>query len=640
MGHFGRLLEGMAANPERRLRDIPMLAPEERSLLVEGWNRTDQPGPGGCAQQLFEQGAERRPEALAVRCGDRQLSYGELETRANRVAWGLRGLGVGPEVPVGLLVERTEALVVAQLGVLKAGGAYVPLEPGLPGERLRWVLHDVGAPLLLTDADAPDLDGAAPAVVRLRDLERLARTDRPPATAAAGNLAYVIYTSGSTGRPKGVAVEHRSVVNLVSRPGRVHHVAEGERTAQIANPGFDAAVWEVWAALAGGGSVHIPESHLRLEPERLVRWMSEEGITVSFLTTGLGELLLDQPWPPECRLRALLLGGEQVHPVRRGDLPFQVHDVYGPTETTVFATSFDLTGERGTPPIGTPLANVRTYVLDGQMEPVPAGVPGELYIGGAGLARGYVGQPPRTADRFVPDPFAPAPGGRLYRTGDVVVRREDGALQYLGRSDHQLKVRGFRIEPGEIESALTDHPGVAAAVVVSRGERASDRRLLAYLVPRPGTRPEPGDLRRHLSRLLPEYMLPADYVLLDALPLTPNGKVDRRALPEPAPPAPAAGREVPTTATERRLVAIWAEALGRAPDAIGVHDDFFQLGGHSLLAVQVVLRVNRALGAALRLRDLFRTPTIAALAAAVDGSGPATAEPPIPTLDRGRRGAH
>jgi acyl-coenzyme A synthetase/AMP-(fatty) acid ligase len=438
----------------------------------------------------------------------------------------------------------------------------------------------------------------------------------------AANLAYVIYTSGSTGRPKGVEIPHAGVVNLVAWHQRVYHVTPADRATQIAGPAFDASVWELWPYLTAGASIHIPAEQTRTSPRQLLDWLVAEAITISFLPTPLAEAIVEEQLPTDLAVRALLTGGDQLHPVHQA-LPFSLFNHYGPTEYTVVTTWTPVvtgTEADAPPPIGRPIANTQVYLLDPHLRPVPVGVPGELYIGGPGLARGYLNRPELTAERFIPHPFSEAAGARLYRTGDLARYMPDGRLEFLGRTDHQVKVRGFRIELGEIEALLRHHPAVQENVVLAREDVPGDTRLVAYVVPRSGQTPSIGELRSFLRGKLPEYMLPAAVRLLETLPLTPNGKVDRRTLPPPdhSRSELTGACVAPRTRVEAVLAGIWAKVLRL--ERVGIHENFFELGGHSLLATQVMHRVHEVFQVAPPLHSLFEEPTIARLASVIEQS--------------------
>jgi amino acid adenylation domain-containing protein len=620
------LLKGAAADPSRRVSELPLLTEWERQQLAE-WNETRREYPvGETVHGLFERQARLTPEAVAVAGGDGQLTYAGLDARAGRLASRLRALGVGPESRVGVLLGRSTGLVVALLGVLKAGGAYVPLDPEYPEQRLRFMAEDAGLSVLLTRSGLrAALKGCAAPVVCLDELgDEDAGAEGAPAGGGAAspeNLAYVIYTSGSTGRPKGVCVSHRSLLNLVAWHREAFAVTARDRATQLAGVSFDASVWEIWPYLASGASLRLPDEETRLTPERLRDWLLSGEITITYLPTPLAEQVLTLRWPREAALRILLTGGDRLQKHPPQGLPFEVVNNYGPTECTVVATSGPVrpADESGTAPsIGRPLANARVYVLDKFFNPVPVGAPGELYVGGEGVARGYLNRPALTAERFVPDPFSTKAGERLYRTGDLVRYLADGNVEFLGRADHQVKVRGFRVELGEIETVLSGHAGVAGCAVVAREDAQGRRALVAYLVGRAGASPSKEELRAHLKARVPEYMIPSAFVPLEALPLTRNGKVDRRALAALAPGAEASEVYVaPRGATEEALAKIWSEVLG--VERVGATDDFFELGGHSLLATQVTWKVREAFGVELPLRALFEHPTVAALSTLVEG---------------------
>ncbi|HKH48932.1 MAG TPA: amino acid adenylation domain-containing protein, partial [Thermoanaerobaculia bacterium] len=629
-GHWLRLLEGVVADPGRWLADLPLLGEAERRQLLVHWNATSAPFPEQLAiHELVAAQAERAPGAVAVEAEQGRLTYAELTGRARQLACRLRRLGVGPEVVVAVAADRTPAMVVGLLAVLEAGGAYLPLDPSYPGERLRWMIEDSGAPLVLTsealEAALPDGLPSRCRAVRLAEAGEAAGP-LPPA-AGPRHLAYVIYTSGSTGRPKGVAVEHRGLVNLVTGTAAALSVGPGDRFLQLASTGFDAAVWETWTTLALGARLVFPGREGALPGPGLARLLVEREITHAILPPSALALLPPGEYPA---LRVLCAGAEALP----ADLALRwargrrLVNAYGPTEATVCATVEPLTegalkgGER--PSIGRPLPNVRAYAVEPGGSPAPVGVPSELWLGGAGVARGYLGRPDLTAERFVPDPFGGEPGGRLYRTGDLVRVLPDGRLDFLGRIDTQLKVRGFRVEPGEIEAALRAHPGVLeAAVVAAEG----DGRLVGFVVSVAADRTDPTDptdrsdfiaaVRAHLAGRLPEFLRPAGMAVLGALPRTPAGKVDRRELARRAREAlrerPVRAFEPPRDAVEAELAALWSELLG--VERVGIDDDFFALGGDSILALQLVWHAQER-GFGLTPRDLFDHPTVAGLAAA------------------------
>ncbi len=564
---------------------------------------------------------------------ERRLSYGELDGQAGRLAHTLSALGVGPEVRVGLCLERSPELVISALAVLKAGGAYVALDPFHPAERLAYELADCRATILLTRR-GPVADLAARLGIQCLFPHEIAADCPAPAMAERASpsepaffsdgLAYVIYTSGSTGLPKGVEIRHRSLLNLVRWHVRTFGLTADDRGTLLAGVGFDASVWETWPYLAAGASLHLVPEAIRTSAEALPGWLAAQEITVSFLPTPLAEAVLDQEWPTSGRpaLRFLLTGGDRLHAPPPPSLPFVLVNDYGPTEATVVATSGPVAagaasaaGERNgpAPSLGRSIANSRAYVLDGELQPVPLGVPGELLLGGDGLARGYLGLPALTAERFLPDPFAGRPGARRYRTGDLVRLLPGGELEFLGRIDHQVKIRGYRIELGEIETVLARHPAVRETVVL-----AVDDRLVAFCTVLPDSLPSPApaDLADFLRRALPDSMVPASFLLLPELPLSPSGKVDRQALARLRPAAePEVEAALFLNPTEELLAHLWEEVLDRS--GVGPDDNFFHLGGHSLLVTRVLSRIRQAFGVDLPVQALFESPTLRGLARVV-----------------------
>ncbi len=672
--HFRVLLAGIAADPDRRLSELPLLSGDERRLVVERWNATDRPRPAGpLVHELVAEHARRRPDALAVVAGWSTLTYGEMDARADRLAARLAERGAGPETRVGVLLERSPELVVAQLAVLRAGAAYLPIDPAVPDERIAFMLGDAGVPLVLASAGTAGRVGAlggevvvvdgtplppAPSPARgegEHDNDTLDGGDRqlgdspppergrvaapsPPGgglPADPDNAAYVIYTSGSTGTPKGVEVTHGALLNLVHWHREAFGVTDEDRATQLAGLGFDASVWELWPYLASGAAVHlVADEETRSSPAALGAFLIDRRITLAFAPTPLAEALLALEWPADAPLRLLLTGGDALRGRPRAELPFALVNNYGPTENTVVATSGPVAAGQGSgraPGIGRPVDNVRAYVLDAHLGPVPTGVPGELCVGGAQVARGYLGRPELTATAFVPDPFGGA-GARMYRTGDRARWLATGELEFLGRLDRQVKVRGFRIEPGEVEAVLRQAPGVRDAVVEVREDARGERRLVGYVV---GPEAQREAVVRYARARLPEYMVPSAVVALDAFPLTPSGKVDRRALPEPE--AEAGSDTAAPTPTEEVLAGIWTSVLGL--ERVGARTSFFALGGHSLLAAQVVSRVRQAFGVELPLRAVFEAPTVAGLAARVEQArrdGSPDPAPPIRPADRTR----
>ena len=623
--HLQNLLDAFASHPECRLSEITLLTAAERQQLLGVWSgRVTEYPRNRSIKDLFEEQVARDADAVAVEYQGRRLSYGELNARANRLAHHLRTLGVGPEVRVGLCLERSLEMVVGILGILKAGGAYVPLDPGYPGPRLAMMLEDTAAPVLLSESGLRDrLPSFAGKVICLdTDWPEIATQPEtnPQVEVGGSNLAYVMYTSGSTGRPKGTCIEQRSVVRLVKN---ANYIAMGPKEVflQFSPISFDASTLELWGSLLNGGKLLVCPAG-RVSMAELGKIIREGGVSTLWLTAGLFNLMVDEQLDNLRGVRQILAGGEAlsvVH-VRRllqviGEGRFV--NGYGPTENTTFTCChvMDAQSRIGqSVPIGKPITNTRVYILDEWRQPVPIGVAGELYVGGDGLAREYLNQPELTAEKFVADPFGDEPGTRLYRTGDLVRWRLDGDLEFLGRLDHQIKLRGFRIEPGEIELELAQQPKVQQAVVILREDRPGERRLVAYVVAEcSGTPPAATDLRRFLQAKLPDYMVPSTFVILDELPLSPNGKLDRRRLPAPDPGRLDGDRVfvAPRTATEESVGLILANLLGR--NRVGVHDDFFELGGDSLLAIQAASRIRQALGGELPLTCLFETPTLAGL---------------------------
>jgi amino acid adenylation domain-containing protein len=628
--HYVNLARALVAAPEQCIGDAAMLSADEEQHLRVHSNATEADfGPPTCLHTLVERAAAAHPDAIAVEDEyGRTMSYAALDASANRLAQRLRGLGAAPQRIVGIHLERTPDMVVAILAALKAGAAYLPLDPDYPAQRLAYMLDDADAAVLVTRATLAPLPASGATAVLDIDRERdaLARmSDAPVATAVQPeHLAYVIYTSGSTGRPKGVMVPHRAIVNhmhwMLSRFAFGAHDAVLQKTPI----GFDASVWEVFAPLMAGARLVLARQGAHRDAAHLVQAVARHRISVLQFVPSQLRLVLDEPGLAQCdALRLLFCGGEPLPAelcVRwRERHAAELHNLYGPTEAAIDATSAPCSaiGRDDAVPIGTPIANVQAHVLDRYGNLVPRGVVGVLYLGGAGLACGYLGLPELTADRFVPDPFADRPGARLYDTGDRVRRRRDGALEFVGRIDEQLKLRGYRIEPAELARALESHPQVRQAVAVVRHGADGEPRLAAYAVTAVTTEEAVATsaLRAHLRTLLPDYMMPAWITLLPELPRTPHGKIDWQALPEPQADAPAAHSvpAAPAPALEQRVAALWAEVLVRAD--VGIDDNFFDLGGYSLLMVQIQHRLRAALDAEVALLDLFRYPTVRLLCA-------------------------
>ncbi|HTL18654.1 MAG TPA: amino acid adenylation domain-containing protein, partial [Patescibacteria group bacterium] len=590
------------------------------------WNDTSKCYPRDrCIHELFEAQAQQRPEAIAVAWGQLRMSYGELNSRANQLARFLKQFGIKPDVPVGLCVARSVEMLVGMLGILKAGGAYVPLDASYPRERLGFMLEDAGVPVVLTQQR---LLGRIPRngvkVVCLdADWELVGRQPREniPSLTTARNLAYIMYTSGSTGRPKGVAVPHRGVNRLVLNNDFIQ-LDSTDRIAQVSNISFDAATFEIWGALLNGAQLVGITRDVALSPRDFAAELRDQGISAMFLTAALfNQLAMEVPGAFKT-IRTVIAGGEALDPkwvrsVLKNGPPNRLVNGYGPTENTTFTcchTISELPDNVTNVPIGKPISNTTTYILDRHLNPVPIGVPGELYTGGDGLARGYWRRPELTAEKFIPNPFDPNKATYLYRTGDLARYLANGTIEFLGRIDDQVKIRGFRIELGEIEAQLSKHPGVRDCVVTVCGESSTDKRLVAYVAASSDPVPNASELRSFLLKQLPGYMIPSAFVRIDSLPLTPNGKVDRRALPVPDQTRPKLDRQycAPRDATESQLVSIWETVLGVRP--IGIQDKFFDLGGHSMLAVRVIAQIEKAFGRKLRLATLFQAPTIERLA--------------------------
>jgi amino acid adenylation domain-containing protein/non-ribosomal peptide synthase protein (TIGR01720 family) len=674
VSHYRTLLRSIVADPDASLRELPLISAAERHQLVVGWNDTDAPY---CAelsiQQTFEAAVARRPEAEAVVFGGERLTYGELNARANQLAWHLRALGVRPGVSVAVVLERALEMVPALLGILKAGGAYVPLEPAFPKDRLHWILASLGTRWILTQTaqlaalaaldelplvehvlcvdgnatagiDAASLRGALPALEKIHtaaDLGLLG-VDDPPSWTAPADLAYTIYTSGSTGTPKGVQVRHRPVINLIEWVNATLGVGPQDRLLFITSLCFDLSVYDVFGILAAGGTIRVASRAEVEDPQHLLRILCDEPITIwDSAPAALQQLapLFPEAVQAQSPLRRVFLSGDWI-PV---SLPDRVRRVFprarvislgGATEATVWSNSYPI-GEVDprwpSIPYGRPMQNARYYALDARLDPCPIGIPGDLYIGGACLSAGYAGEPRLTADKYLPDPFSGRSDARLYRPGDRVRFQADGNLEFLGRVDHQVKIRGFRIELGEIEAALRRSPAVQEAVVLARRDGPGENRLVAYVIPR-GDAPAVAELRGFLQDKLPEYMQPASFVFLDQFPVTANGKLRRDALP--APEAVTAGdcrpHIAPATPREERLAAIWSEVLGL--ESVSVDASFFELGGDSILAIQVIAKANQA-GLGLSVRDVFRYQTVAELAALEGGAFATAPEPaagPVP----------
>jgi len=642
-GHLYTLLESLPTHLEQPPVTLPMLTATERQQILVEWNATQVDFPDErCVHQLFEAQVERTPDAVAVVFEQQTLTYRELNARANQLAHYLRKLGVGPETLVGLYVERTPEMIVSLLGILKAGGAYVPLDPAYPAARLALILGDTQTRFLITQQHLVATLSAHPEHVICvdTDWDVIARnSDENPDVGVVGdNAAYVIYTSGSTGAPKGVITPHNALRNFVTASNAAYRISEGERVLQFASISFDAAAEEIYISLTQGATLVLRTDEMLDSVTAFWRACTTLGINVLDLPTAYWHELVNEfaasahaqiELPPALRL--VIIGGEKALPAAvqtwhaHVGSRVQLINGYGPTETTVAVTTYDLSTPEAVAeaqdyvPIGRPIANVRAYVLDSWLRPVPVGVAGELHIGGACLARGYLGQPALTAEKFIPDPFSNMPGARMYKTGDLARYLPDGTIKYLGRVDHQVKIRGFRVELGEIEAVLSHHPAVQAAVVTLYERTGTDNHnLVGYFVSHADPAPLPDELRNFLKQKLPEYMIPSTFVRLATIPLMPNGKIDRRALPAPdfTNVALRQAYQAPRNAVEAQLATLWAEVLGL--EQVGIHDNFFELGGHSLQAMRLVAKISAALDQPLPIKALFLHPTVAALAQAVN----------------------
>jgi amino acid adenylation domain-containing protein len=659
LGHFQTLLEGIVANPDQRLSELPLLTESERHQLLVEWNDTKREySKDKCIHELFEEQVERTPDAVAVHSEARQLTYRELNRRANQLAHYLRKRAVGPDVIVGLCVERCLEMLVGVLGILKAGGAYLPLDPHYPKERLAFMLEDSHVPVLLTQAQQVSRFPQQTAQVICLDADWDAMggesVENPVSGVTPDNLTYVIYTSGSTGKPKGVLVTHINVARLFAATEAWYHFDEQDVWTLFHSSAFDFSVWEIWGALLYGGRLVVVPYLISRSPEAFYELLRTEQVTVLNQTPSAFRQLMQvediRGAAPDLALRYVILGGEtldfrslQRWFARHGDQRPQIVNMYGITETTVHATYHPITladADASASIIGVRIPDLQVHVLNRKLQPVPIGVLGELHIGGDGLARGYLNRPELTAEKFIPNPFSGEPGARLYKSGDLGRYLPDGNIEFLGRLDHQVKIRGFRIELGEIEAVLGQHPGIRDAVALDREDVPADKRLVAYVVPKDASSPTTYELRNFLKEKLPEYMVPSAFVVLEALPLTSNGKVDRRALPAPDARRPEQDNALvePRTPAETALAKIWAQVLRL--ERVGVHDNFFDLGGHSLLAMQVISRVREAFRVEVSLRSLFETPTVAGLAGVIQQAKDSGSESPSPKISPAPRQPH
>ena len=590
------------------------------------WNATQQDFLlDVCVPQLVAKQAAATPEAVAIVAGAAQMTYRELNQRANQLAHYLQTLGVGPNTLVGLCVERSLDMVVGLLAIHKAGGAYVPLDPSSPTERLAFMLEDAHARVLVTwNTIATHLPISNIDLVCLdSDWSIIGQhpADEPACAIMPDDLAYVIYTSGSTGRPKGVEITHYSLLNLVYWHHHAYNITAADRATQVTSPAFDATGWELWPYLTIGAQVHIVDEETRVSPVLLRNWLVRQGITISFLPTALAESIIGLQWPAQTTLRYLLTGADTLRHYPSPDLPFAFVNNYGPTEATVVATYgriYPMQNADTLPSIGRPISNTQIYLLDEHLREVPIGAAGELYIGGKGLAKGYLHRPELTAERFITHPFSDKSGERLYKTGDLARFLPDGQIAFMGRADYQIKIRGYRIEPDEIICVLNKHAAIQNCMVIAREDIPGEKRLVAYIVPVPGAEFTATSLRETLGEYLPDYMIPSTFVVMSTLPVTANGKVDRAALPVPDSTNTLLDEVVaaPETPAEIRVAHIVTTLLNL--ESVGIDDNFFMLGGHSLLGTQIIAQIAETFGVELPLRSLFEAPTIRLLASEIE----------------------
>ena len=615
--HFQNLLRAVVADPSLKASDAPLLAPAEQHQLLVDWNETQTAFPQRCLHDLITTQSQLTPERIAVVFGSQQLSYSDLDARSNQFAQYLRKAGVGPESLVGLCLERSPDMLVALLAILKAGGGYVPLDPSYPADRIQFILNDAQAPVLVTqekvlsnlttlEAHTIVLDTAWPEIGR-ESTAPLCIETKPE------SLAYVLYTSGSTGKPKGVQIEHGSLVNFLTSMAKQPGITAADTLLAVTTLSFDIAGLELYLPLITGAKIVLASREQAADGNKLLTLLNESQTTVLQATPATWRMLLDSGWTGSPQLKALCGGEAMPSDLAEQLVPrcAELWNMYGPTETTIWSSVFKVESKLdGAAPIGRPIDNTTMYVLDEKLQPAPLGVAGELFIGGAGVARGYFKRPELTSEKFLADPFRP--GQRIYRTGDLAKFQPDGNIQFLGRADFQVKVRGFRIELGEIETILSQVAAIQQSVVLVREDRPGDTRLVAYLVFRAGQTVSPSDLRVHLKQSLPDYMVPSAFVTLDALPLTPNGKIDRKALPKPEDSRDTIASSAPRDDFEHLVLCVWQRVLGVKD--ISVTDNFFEIGGHSLLAVRMLNEIKRATNREIPLAELFRGATIEHLA--------------------------
>ncbi|HEX4083937.1 MAG TPA: amino acid adenylation domain-containing protein [Chthoniobacteraceae bacterium] len=622
---FQTLLAGMTAHPESPIESLPLILPEERERILTEWNGASAPWPAGSSvHALFRQQVQLNPDAIAIEDGALRVTYAELDRQADAIAGQLIQEGVKPGDAVAITLPRSASLIAGILGILKAGGAYVPLDVSYPAARLALMLRESGARILLGAGERPELE----TMVRWLPIEAASQGPAiPPVDVPSDSPAYIMFTSGSTGVPKGVRVLHRGITRLVINTNYVEFLP-ADIVAHASNTSFDAATFEIWGALLNGGRLLIVPKETLLSPQELVSFIRARKVSMLFLTTPLFHHFAREIPDGFGTLRYLVAGGDALQPqaaraVLEAARPAHLVNGYGPTEVTTFAICHEVTdvpADAVTVPIGRPISNTRAYILDAAMQPVPAGIAGELYLGGPGVAGGYVNNTEGTTASFIPDPFSTEPEDRLYRTGDLARWRDDGVIEFLGRADNQVKIRGFRIEPGEIETVLQKHPGVRHAIVIPRADATGQKQLAAYVVPQPGRQPTSGELREHILASLPEYMAPGSFAFLDKLPLNANGKVDTQALAAQPLIEVKRSHAEPGTWMEATLVQIWEELLDCKP--VGVTDDFFELGGHSLLAIRMLSEVEKRTGVRITPRLLFEQATIRHIAQVVQAPSP------------------
>ena len=638
-GHFVTLLESIVENPQQPVSLLPLLTQREQHQLLVEWNNTKAEYPSNkCIHQLFEEQVERTPDAVAVVFEGQQLTYNELNCRANQLAHYLQSLGVKPDTLVGICVERSLEMIVGLLGILKAGGAYVPLDPDYPIERLSFMLEDAAVKVLLTQQELIDKlpEHQAQLICLDADWELISQfsQDNPITDVQATNLAYVIYTSGSTGQPKGVMLSHSNLSNHMFWMQETFPLTKTDRVLQKTPFSFDASVWEFYAPLLVGGQLLIAQPGGHTDSDYLLKTIAQQQVTTVQLVPSLLQMLLEQGGIENCQLLKRVFCGGEILPVALQEkllsqLNVNLCNLYGPTECCIDVTFWncqrEMYGQRI--PIGRPISNTQIYILDSNLQSLPVGIPGELHIGGAGLARGYLNRPELTQEKFIPNPFSNYPDSRLYKTGDLARYLPDGNIEYLGRIDNQVKIRGFRIELGEIETVLKQHSQVQSSVIIDQEDTSGNKRLVAYIVPQKETTPTPNELRQFLKEKLPDYMIPSAFVIMESLPLTPNGKIDRRALPE----TNLCGEielnfVAPRNLEEEILAKIWSQVLRVEP--VGIYDNFFELGGDSILTIQIITRARKA-GLELTPKQLFTHQNIAELAAVATRVTQSQTEPEI-----------